>query len=315
MAQKHGLFQYIKLKLLVVILRIWVPFTLRKGAQRDEELVPPEIPVEQVRIPSRQCGRHILTHLYVPPGHPPSSSPLPVLVNWHGSGFIYSFHGSDALYSAQLARDAGIAVLDACHRLGPENTFPGALHDAEDALRWVAAQDGRFDRGRVAVSGFSAGSGLAVAAATVLRKMLRDVLEIRVLVAWYPLLDLAKAPEEKTVPRLMNPQPAWALRLYNDVYAPDVGSRTDPAVSPAFADVEDFPPTAVFVTAEGDQLRPEADAVAERLAAETEKKLVHLVVDGASHTFDKGCEEGSVEWIRREESYALVTKVLKESLL
>ncbi|EMR63797.1 putative esterase lipase protein [Eutypa lata UCREL1] len=86
--------------------------------------------------------------------------------------------GTDALFCARLARDAGIAVLDADYRKGPEHTFPRALHDAEDVLRWVAAQSHRFDRTPVAVSGFSAGGTIAVAAATTLRKQLEGLISI-----------------------------------------------------------------------------------------------------------------------------------------
>lgn len=135
MAQKHGFFQYLRLKIIVVLLQAWLMVSSKKQQQRDRDLVPQEVPVEQVKIPSRNRGRHILAHLYLPPGHYSSSKPLPILVNWHGSGFIFHLLGTDALYCARLARDAGIAVLDADYRKGPEDTFPRALHDAEDALR------------------------------------------------------------------------------------------------------------------------------------------------------------------------------------
>ncbi|KAI1078578.1 Alpha/Beta hydrolase protein [Whalleya microplaca] len=309
-------FQYLRLKLIVVLLQAWLAVSSKDKQQRDRDLVPPEIPKEHVRIPSRDPGRDIIACLYLPVGHSVSSSssrPLPILVNWHGSGFIFSLLGTDALFCARVARDACIAVLDADYRKGPENTFPRALHDAEDVLRWIATQDHRFDRARVAVSGFSAGGNIAVVAATALRKQLQDLISIQIVFSLYSLVDMAKPPEEKKVPRPINPHPIWALHLFNDSYAPDVGSSADPALSPCFADLDDYPPTVVFITAEGDSLKPEANDLAERLIANTQKKVVNEILEGVPHAFDKGCEEGTIEWTRREEAYALVTKLLRES--
>ncbi|KAI2622714.1 Alpha/Beta hydrolase protein [Hypomontagnella submonticulosa] len=314
MAQRHGLLQYLRLKLIVVLLRAFVAVSTIRKRQRDRDQALPDVPVERISIPSRDPARNIVAYLYLPPGYSSSSSkPLPILVNWHGSGFIISLLGTDALFCARVARDAGIAVLDADYRKGPEHPFPAAFDDAEDVLRWVATRDYCFDLARVAVSGFSAGGEIAVVAATFLRKQLQDLINIQIVFSFYPLLDLAKDPKEKKVPHPVNAHPVWALHVFNDSYAPDVNSRTNPIISPNFAELDDFPPTVVFITAEGDELRPEAEELAERLIAGTQKKVINAVFAGVAHGFDKGCKEGSVEWTRREEAYGLVTKVVRES--
>ncbi|KAI8959972.1 Alpha/Beta hydrolase protein [Daldinia sp. FL1419] len=315
MAQRHGIFQYLRLKLIVVLLRIFVASDSKKNQQRDRDLSPPEIVKEDVKIPSREPGRYIAAHLYLPAEYSSSSlspKPLPILVNWHSSGFIFPLLGNDVLFCARLARDAGVAVLDADYRKGPENTFPLALHDAEDVLRWVATQNHRFDQKRVAVSGFSAGGNIAVVAATALRRRLEEI-NIQIVLSFYPLVDMAKAPEEKKVPHPINPHPIWALHLFNDSYAPDVSSRADPAISPSLANPEDFPPTVAFITAEGDTLRPEVDDLVERLKSGTLKKIVNEVLEGVPHAFDKGCEEGTIAWTRRDQAYVLAAKLLRES--
>ncbi|KAI0850471.1 Alpha/Beta hydrolase protein [Daldinia vernicosa] len=316
MAQRYGFFQYLRLKFIVTLLRAWVAFGSKEKQQRDRDIVPPEVPKENIRIPSRERGRYIAAHLYLPVGYSdslPPSKPLPVLVNWHGSGFIFPLLGTDALFCARIARDTGVAVLDTDYRKGPENTFPYALHDAEDVLQWVSTQGHRFDRTRVAVSGFSSGGNIAVVAATALRKQLEDM-NIQIILSFYPPVDIAKPPEEKKVPHAINRHPVWMLHLFNDSYAPDVSSRSDPTISPALANLEDFPPTVALITAEGDTLRPEVNDLAERLITGTKKKVINVILDGVPHALDKGCEGGTIEWTQRERSYALATNLLKESL-
>lgn len=319
MAQRHGFFQYLRLKVIVVLLRTYLRLTSGDKIRRDQALVPRDVKHERVKIPSREASRYILADIYYPPGFPSSSSASPqtlppVLVNWHGSGFVFPLLGTDALFSSRMARETGTVVVDADYRKAPETPFPGPLHDAEDALRWVGTQSYRFDTTRVAVCGFSAGANLALTTATSLRKNLRGLVDIRVALINYGLLDLAADPVSKKVPRPINAHPIWALHMFNDCYAPDVESRTDPAVSPSFAHPEDFPPTVALLSAEGDTLWPEANTLAKNLEVSSAPvKVVNKIFEGVPHAFDKGTEEGTVAWKRREEAYALMASLLKES--
>ncbi|KAI0521220.1 Alpha/Beta hydrolase protein [Xylaria bambusicola] len=319
MAQKYGFFQYLRLKAIVVLLRTWLRFSSGDKIRRDQALVPRDVKHERVKIPSRESGRYILADIYYPPGFSSSTSSSPkqlppVLVNWHGSGFIFPLLGTDALFSSRMARETGTVVVDADYRKGPETPFPGPLNDAEDALRWVGTQSYRFDTARVGVCGFSAGANLALTAATSLRKNLQGLVDIRIALVNYGLLDLAADPASKKVPRPINAHPIWALHLFNDCYAPDVESRTDPAVSPGFAQPEDFPPTVALLSAEGDTLWPEANALAKNLESSgAPVKVINRIFEGVPHAFDKGTEEGTVAWERREEAYELMATLLEQS--
>ncbi|KAI0406900.1 Alpha/Beta hydrolase protein [Xylaria palmicola] len=307
MAQQ-GLFRYLYLKAVVTLLRLFLI------VKRRRTLVPPDSRQRRgVKIPSRDKGRYIMADIYYPDTE--SREPLPVLVNWHGSGFIVPNLGSDALFCARTAQHAGIAVLDADYRKGPETPFPGAVHDVEDTLLWVASQSRQFDPTRVAVSGFSAGGNLAIVAATTLRRKLAGAVNIRALLSIYPLINLAAPPETKRVPRPIRPFPPWLLRVFNDCYAPDPDTRTDPIVSPYFADVADFPDTVALVTCEGDNLRPEVQELGERLRQSNgdKRKIIEHICEGVYHGFDNGSvSPGSVEDARREELYNLATNVLKD---
>ncbi|KAF2478234.1 alpha/beta-hydrolase [Lindgomyces ingoldianus] len=315
MAQ-FGFLTYLRLKLTVTLIRM-IARVIAFSSRRRDKAIADEIDVQRrrVAIPSRDRGRFIDADFYYPPGHSASSlatSKKPVLVNWHGSGFIIPMLGSDMLFCSRMARDMGIIVIDADYRKAPETPFPAAIQDVEDTLIWIAAQPGRFDLSRIAVSGFSAGANLALVAASAVKKTLLD-LTVPVVIAIYPVTDFTIAPDARAVPKPKSPLPPFMFRLFNDCYTPDVVSRKDPRVSPSKADTADFPPTVAILTCEGDTLMPEARDLANRLD-DGKRKVVNLTLEDAHHGFDKGCKKGTHDWDLREEAYGLSVKTLREAL-
>lgn len=312
----HSLFRYIHLKLLVTLTRLAAFLTGRPGTAKEELRVLDKSVRRLIRIPSRDEHRSIPAWLYTPPNHLPPNDPTsgpktPVLVNWHGSGFILPSLGGDAGWCDRVARELGIFVVDADYRKAPEDPFPAAVHDVEDVLRWLATQP-RFDASRVAVSGFSAGGGLALVAASALRKGL-DPVGIPAVLAFYPLTDLDSEPATKTVPRPKKPILPPIARLFNECYVPRGVSRADPRISPSFADGETYPGNVFILTCDGDTLAPEGDALAERLD-DRGRRLVHVRLEDAHHGYDKRCLPGSADWKKREDSYELGIGFLKEGL-
>jgi acetyl esterase/lipase len=311
---QFGFFRYLRLKLTVLLIRFMLrTFTITKPLLRDKKVADTYgIRQERIQVPSRNNNRSINVDVYFPPGLSDLSaaSKTPVLVNWHGSGFIIPMHGSDVLFSARIARDAGFIVLDADYRKAPEHPFPAAVEDAEDVMRWIASQSA-FDTSRVAVSGFSAGGSLALAISSTLRKSFTGV-TIVAAIPIYPVTDMSIAPETRIVPKPIRPIPPFMGHLFADTYLPDKAARKDPRASPAYADLADFPPTVLVITCEGDVYGPEARALAEKLDDGKRKVILHDVKE-IHHGFDKGAEEGSKAWKDREEAYALVVTTLKEA--
>ena len=119
--------------------------------------------VEEVRIPARDG--HALPARLVAPS---TDTGLPVLLYTHGGGFtIGSIESHDTLCRT-LAQLSGAAVLSLDYRLAPEWRFPAAVHDAWDALHWLAGEGGAalgLDTARIAVGGDSAGGTLAAVSA------------------------------------------------------------------------------------------------------------------------------------------------------
>ncbi|KPM35497.1 hypothetical protein AK830_g11056 [Neonectria ditissima] len=306
----HGFFQYLRLKLFATLFRLMIFRRTRAGIKKD--LAISDNPERKlVQIPSRDTGRFIEAWLYSPPDSTTSQEKKPLLVNWHGSGFVFTNLGTDVAFCSRIARDTGAFVLDADYRKGPEVTYPGAIHDVEDTLKWVASQQEQFDLKRVGVSGFSSGGTLALIAASTLRKQLAP-LEISLVIGGYPGTDLASDPAGKTVPNPIRPIPAKVLDIFRDCYVPDVTLRTEPLVSPAFADPALYPPTVAIFTCEGDVLAPEAIRLAEKLN-DGKRKVVNINLQGVHHGFNHAAEPGTNDWKQREIFHEVSIKTMKEA--
>ena len=121
--------------------------------------------VQNLRLPARD-GHQIVARLYAP-----SHEVLPVLVYLHGGGFtIGSLETHDTL-CRELSHLAHCAVVSVDYRLAPEHRFPFAVHDAWDALAFIAqaAINLGLDGSRLAIGGDSAGGTLAAVCAILAR--------------------------------------------------------------------------------------------------------------------------------------------------
>ncbi|KAI0174859.1 Alpha/Beta hydrolase protein [Pestalotiopsis sp. NC0098] len=310
---KIGLWRWLRMRLSVYLMRFILGFRMRSVAKRDL-LRFGEMKPRRVRIPSRDAGRDIIGDLYYPPGDSTAVTKRPVLVNWHGSGFVIPSLGSDRVFCARFARETGAIVLDADYRKAPENPYPAATNDVEDTLKWIASKPDEFDGARVAVSGFSAGGNLALVAASTFREDLaRHGVHITAVAALYPVTDLSIDPESKKVPNPVRPIPPKIAAVWDDCYTPDSTLRADPRVSPSLAEPSLFPNSTTIITCDGDTLSPEANALASRIE-ETGKVVVHKTLPGMPHGFDKGCAEGSPQEEQREIAYSLVIRTLQAAL-
>lgn len=123
--------------------------------------------------------------LFLPSG---SSTDLamPAVLWIHGGGYVIGEAAQDDRICRELAERLGAVVASVDYRLAPEHPFPTPLDDCESALRWLAARPD-VDPTRVAVSGASAGGGLAAALAQRVRDRGEVALAFQSLV--YPMLD------------------------------------------------------------------------------------------------------------------------------
>lgn len=197
---------------------------------------------------------------------PASLGPHPVVVYFHGGGWVLGDHTSDDPLCRDLCVRTGALIVSVNYRHAPEHRFPAALDDGWAAVRWVAehAEELGGIPGRLAVCGWSAGAGIA----TVICRLARDT-------GWPTIVGQALitpvVDADQTRGSYMENADGYGLtaplmRWFFDHYAdPDV--RDDPRVAPLRTpDLSGLPP-AIVVSAEFDPLRDEGDAYAEALAA------------------------------------------------
>ncbi|WP_328399968.1 alpha/beta hydrolase [Nocardia sp. NBC_00403] len=209
---------------------------------------------------------------------------LPVIVFFHGGGFVICGLDSHDQLCRSMANGVGAIVVSVDYRQAPEHRFPAAAEDAYAALNWVAEHAGTMggDPARVAVAGDSCGGNLAAATTLMARDRNGPAVTFQLLV--YPMLD----PARNTMSYRDNAHGYFVtddhLRWYWEQYLGTDGDADHPYASPLRAsDMSGLPP-AHIVTAEFDPLRDEGEEYGVRL----QEAGVHADViryDGQFHGF------------------------------
>lgn len=127
--------------------------------QRYHAPRPADVTVETISIGG---PGHVLRALLYRPSTSEAAS-LPVVIYFHGGGWILGSPESHDLPVARMCAEAGVAVLSLDYRLAPEHVFPDALMDGLAAVDWVvrAGRSNGLDPDRLVVAGDSAGGNLA----------------------------------------------------------------------------------------------------------------------------------------------------------
>jgi acetyl esterase len=221
--------------------------------------------VEDFDIPGP--AENIPIRCYIPHAEGPLPASAPVLVYYHGGGFVSGgLESHDRLLRA-LANRGRCIVASVAYRLAPEDPYPAANDDAWAALMWVIEHASNIgaDSQRLAVGGDSAGGLLA---AWLAQKAAKNGLVLRLQMLLYPNLDATTSKpswkELGTGTYLVSH--AEMIERY-DAYLPKGVNRKDPQVSPFFAtDFANIAP-ALIVTADHDPLRDEGEEYAAKLKA------------------------------------------------
>jgi acetyl esterase len=221
--------------------------------------------------------------LYRPIGST-GQSPLPVLVYFHGGGWVIGDLDTHDTLCRQLANAAGCAVVAVDYRMGPEHRFPAAVNDCIAATRWVRehAADLHLDATRLAVGGDSAGGNLAAVVSIAARDAGDPSIAYQLLI--YPATD-----QHRTTPSHTSNGQGYLLTTdtmdyFTGHYITDRALYKDWRASPLLRDDLSTLPPALVLTAGYDPLRDEGQAYAERLTA-AGNRATYVCFDRQIHGF------------------------------
>lgn len=241
------------------------------GAKRLTDFPIPQMReiVENILEPSTIAVHHVADQTVPGPGgqipvriyRPNQRTDLPVLLWFHGGGFVLGSLNTGDDLCRRLCTAAEVVVVNVDYRLAPEHPFPAGLDDCLTAYQWVI--DGGLpdcDNTRVALAGDSAGGALAMALS--LRCRDDGVRLPQAQVSIYGSADLGVSnPEFGDLPFLSNDDVAW----YWDKYLPTADLADHPHALPGRAtDLSGLPPL-LCVSPEHDPTRDDAENYAHRL--------------------------------------------------
>jgi acetyl esterase len=240
--------------------------------------MPVENPTPVANVSDRLAG-DVPIRVYTPPGE----GPHPLMVYYHGGGWVVGDLDTHDEPCRQFAVTAGAVVVAVDYRLAPEAKCPAAAEDSYAATCWAVANAAELgaDGSRLIVAGDSAGGNLAAVVSMMARD--RDGPAIAHQLLIYPVTDndferpsYRENAEGYYLTRDMM-QWFWRHYLENDAQA------ADPVAAPLHGNLAGLPPATV-ITAGYDPLRDEGIAYAEALAA-AGVPVEHRLFEGMIHGF------------------------------
>ena len=235
--------------------------------------------IEHILIPTDE--EDLNARVYTPDG----DGPFPVIVYFHGGGWVIANLDVYEPSCRALCNAAEAIVVSVAYRQSPEVKYPAAVNDAYAATQWVlqnAAQIG--DARRVAIAGESAGGNLTAVTCLKVRDEGGQMPIVQLMI--YPVTDTSMSQHsynEMTSEKL--PLHSSMMPWFWNYYLGESQPQTDdPYIAPLRAKDLSGLPLAIVITAENDPLRDEGEQYAERLA-EAGVSVNAKRFDGVTHEF------------------------------
>lgn len=234
--------------------------------------------VENIVIPGPEGN--IPVRIYRPEG----DGPFPMLVFFHGGGWVICDLDTHDGICRSLANGANCVVVSVDYRLAPEHKFPAAPEDCYAATQWVVehAAELHGDASLVAIGGDSAGGNLTAVISQMARDRGGPPLVFQLLI--YPATDFrmqtASIEENAEGYFLTKDDMIWFMNHYLN----NADEKTNPLASPLLAkDLSGLPP-ALVITAQYDPLRDEGELYGRKLR-EAGVPVTISRYDGVIHGF------------------------------
>ncbi len=220
---------------------------------------------EDIMIPGGPNGK--VSVRIVRPPH--TSGKLPVIMYFHGGGWILGSKNTHDRLIREIANGTGAAVVFVNYTPSPEAHYPVPIEEAYAATKYMAehGHELKLDGSRLALAGDSVGGNMT-AAVSLLAKQ-RGGPKILHQVLLYPVTDA----QFDTPSYQQFAEGPWlskaAMQWFWDAYAPDQAVRKEITASPLRASEQELAglPPALVIVDENDVLRDEGEAYAHKLIA------------------------------------------------
>jgi acetyl esterase len=253
-----------------------------QATQRAAGGTLPTLPVAEVTnrtIPGP--GGDLPVRIYTPKGR----GPFPLMVFFHGSGFVVCNLDTHDGTCRNLCSAAQCVVVSVDYRLAPEHKFPAGPEDCYAATKWAAAhaRELNADASRTVIAGDSAGGNLVAVVALMARDKGGPALSGQLMI--YPVTDYYKPGHPSYVENAEGyGLTAAGMRWFWGHYLNHEAEGDNPYASPLRAENLRGLPPALIITAEYDVLRDEGERYGARLAeAGVPTKVTRY--DGVHHGF------------------------------
>lgn len=183
----------------------------------------------------------IPVRIYHPLQPAAAGTALPVLVYFHGGGFVLCDLDSHDSCCRRLANGIGAVVVSVDYRLAPEHPYPAAVEDAWAATEWAAAHAGELggDPARLVVAGDSAGGNLAAVVAMTARDRGGPAIAFQVLI--YPVVDQRRKSSLSSPHTKSGVLTAEHMQWFTAQYLGDSGAQAEVSASPILGDMTGLP--------------------------------------------------------------------------
>ncbi len=194
---------------------------------------------------------------------------LPVLVFYHGGGFIWGSLDMFHMLAQKLSKKLNCIVVLPAYRLAPEHPYPSPVNDCAMVLDWVFENITAWGGNpkKVGLIGDSAGANLALV--TALKNNRRQAHAIAFQVLYYPSTTMADTtlPSRSYFAGDKGPWYVLNRSLFKKIKREYLGEHSDTLwqVSPLYAKYNASMPPTLIITAQCDPLRDEGEALAQKM--------------------------------------------------